>query len=218
MDPVSIIIISGMALSGLIYAGVKRRRKSLKSIVRKAPFKRIEFIEDGETVTIAGNVVFYKRSMNTPLSNRECVYYHTTVERKKSSGKSSHWVKEIDEAAAVNFLIDDGNNVALVEANAIEGLLELDKHYKSGTFNDANTVLESFLKKYNLKSQGVLGFNKQMRYKEGALEEHEYCIVCGTCYWEDAKQYEIEGVKEVLIIKATEEQPVYVTDVKDILI
>ena len=57
-----------------------------------------------------------------------------------------------------------------------------------------------------------------MRYKEGALEKHEYCVVCGTCYWEKASDYEIEGAEEILIIKATKEQPVYITDVKDILI
>ncbi|MEZ5003426.1 MAG: hypothetical protein R2730_10375 [Chitinophagales bacterium] len=218
MEPISFIIISGIVVGISVFASFQNKKRKIKKKMRNAPFKRIEHVTDGETVTIAGNVVFYKRSIKAPLSSRECVYYHVTVERLKSSGKSSKWVKEIDEASAVNFLIDDGEQLALVEANAIEGFLEMDRKYKSGSFNDASQALESFLQKYNIKSTTTFGFNKKMRYKEGALEKHEYCIICGTCYWEKAKDYEIDGPEDILIIKATKEQPVYITDVKDILI
>ncbi|MEZ5008950.1 MAG: hypothetical protein R2753_12435 [Chitinophagales bacterium] len=218
MEPISLLIIGGIVAGGItVFAKFQNQKRLIKNNLRKAPFKRIEHVVDGETVTIAGNVVFYKRSIKAPLSNRECVYYHATVDRMKSSGKSSKWVKEIDEASAVNFLIDDGNLLALVEANAIEGYLEMDKNYKSGSFNDASQALESFLLKYDLKSTTHFGFNKKMRYKEGALEKHEYCIICGTCYWEKAIDYEIDSQEDILIIKATQEQPVYITDVKDIL-
>lgn len=220
MEPISFFIIAATAISAIgITNYLNNRKRKIRNTLRKAPFKRIGLVEDGQTVTIAGNVVLYKRFMEAPLSSRKCVYYHATVARKKSSGKnSSKWITEIDEAASVNFLIDDGRNLALVDANAIEGFLEMDEHYKSGMFKDTTPVMERFLNKYQIKSKTFLGSNKRLRYKEGALEEHEYCIVCGTCFWANAKDYDISGHNEILVIKASDEQPVFVTDVKDVLL
>lgn len=218
MEPIILTIILTAVATGIAAVSYVDSKKIIKKKMRKAPFKRIALVENGETVSIAGNVVFHKRFISAPLSERECVFYHATVERKKSSGKSSKWVNEIDEAAAVNFLLDDGDRLAIVDANAVEGYLEMDEHYRSGSFNPATPIMESFLNKYQYTSKGLLGFNKNMRYKEGALEKHEYCIVCGTCFWEKASDHDIEGVEEVLVIKATKAQPVYISDKKDLLI
>lgn len=210
------IIISTTA--GVIATSLYNRRyNQVKRKLRRAEFKRIQFIQDGETVTVAGNVVFHKRYVQAPLSGRECVYYHVTVERKKSSGKNSHWVKEIDEASCVDFLLDDGESQALIEASAIEGYLEKDALYRSGTFNDATPVMEAFLQKYSFKSTGPFGLNRALRYREGALEKHEYVVVSGQCQWEDAAAHELEGEK-VLVIRASKENPVYISDVKDVLV
>ena len=218
MEPIIVSIIITAVATGIAAFSYVDSKKIIQKKMRKAPFKRIALVENGETVTIAGNVVFHKRFITAPLSDRECVYYHATVERKKSSGKSTKWVNEIDEAAAVNFLLDDGDRVAVVDANAVEGYIEMDEHYKSGAFNPATPKMESFLNKYQYTSKGIMGFNKNMRYKEGALEKHEYCIVCGTCYWEKAADHDIEGYEEVLVIKSTKGNPVYISDKEDILI
>ena len=220
IEPFIIAALVISAASGIVGTSVFYRRKAvIKRKLRRADFKRIHLVNDGELVTIAGNVVYHERHMNAPLSGRPCVYYHATVERKKSSGKSSKWVKEIDEASCVDFVLDDGQNLAIVEANAIEGYLEMDEHFRSGTFNDATPTMEAFLNKYNYKSTtSILNMNKPLRYKEGALELHEYVIVCGTCSWESAKDYDIQGHEQVLVIRATQEHPVYISDVKDILV
>jgi hypothetical protein len=207
-------VASGVAGSSFYY----RRNRRIRRRMRKAPFKRLHLINDGEIVTTAGNVLYFKRHMTAPLSGRECVYYHITVERKKSSGKSSKWVKEIDEASCVDFILDDGTSIAIVEASAIEGFLEMDKNYRSGTFNDATRIMNDFLAKYNYKSTAMFGINKTLRYKEGAMEKHEYVIVSGQCQWEAAADYEIEDREQVLVIRGTRERPLYISDVKDILV
>jgi hypothetical protein len=218
MEPILIsIIITGIAtfVAAVTY---KNRKKAFQKKIRKAPFKRIAMVEEGETVTIAGNIVIHQKQILAPLSDRECVFYHATVERKKSSGKNTDWVTEINETTAVQFLLDDGDHLALINTNKIEGCLELDKNYKSGTFNPATPKMEAFLNKYKITSKGPMGYNKNLRYKEGALEKHEYCVVCGTCYWEKAVKYGIESVEDILVIKDSGSQPVYISDIKDILI
>ncbi len=218
MEPIIIsLIITGIAT--IVAAKAHRdKKKAFQQKIRKAPFKRIAMVENGETVTIAGNIVPHKRLIEAPLSDRSCVFYNATVESQKSKGKSTEWVKEIDEVSAVSFFIDDGDFLALVDANAIEAFLEMDAHYKSGTFKPATPKLEAYLKKYQLTSKGVMGFNKNLRYKEGALEKHEYCVITGTCYWEKAINYDIEDVEDILVFKASKHHPLYISDMKDILI
>lgn len=219
MDPIIIASIIIAATSGVIGSSIYYRRSSvIKRKMRRAPFKRIDLVEDGEVVTIAGNVVYHKRHVQAPLSGRECVYYHATVERKKSTGKSSKWVKEIDEASCVDFLIDDGRSKAIVEANAVEGYLDMDGHYRSGTFNQPTDIMQRFLDKYNYKSTLLFGINKTLRYKEGALEKHEYVVVCGKCTWENAAEHEMEGEERVLVIRSTREHPLFISDVEDVLV
>lgn len=218
MEPVIVAIVIISASFGVVASAIYNTRfRKIKRKVRQAEFKRIYNVKDGELVTIAGNVVFHNRYVEAPLSDRQCVYYHATVERKKSSGKNTKWVKEIDEASCVDFLLDDGSDVALVEANAVEGCLEMDANYRSGAFRDADPKMEGFLRKYNFKSTGPFGLNKSLRYKEGALEKHEYVIVCGTCFWEDAQEHGFEDKEKILVIRATSQGPVYISDVKDIL-
>jgi len=219
MEPIIIaaIVISGTI--GMISSAIYHRRfAKIRRKLRKADFKRIQHVQDGQIVTIAGNVVFHKRFVKAPLSERQCVYYHTTVERKKNSGKKSQWVKEIDEASAVDFILDDGEDLALIEANAIEGYLEKDSKYKSQTFVDATPIMEAFLDKYNLTSTGPMGLNKTMKYREGALEKHEYVVVCGQCFWEKAVDHDIKDREMVLVIRATNKTPLYLSDVKDVLV
>jgi hypothetical protein len=211
------LVVTGIAT--IVAANSYRvRKKAFQKKIRKPPFKRIAFVENGETVTIAGNIVPHKRLIEAPLSDRSCVFYHATVEQQKSSGKSSEWVKEIDEISAVPFLLDDGDFLALIDVNTVIAFLEMDARYRSGTFNVATPKLEAYLKKYKLTSKGTLGFNKSLRYKEGSLEKHEYCVVSGTCYWEKAADHEIDGPEEILVIKSSKNNPIYISDIKDILI
>lgn len=195
-----------------------KRTRMIQRKMRKTDFKRIHNIQDGEVVTVAGNVEFFKHSINSPLTGRECVFYHVTVERKKSSGKYSHWVKEIDEASCVDFFLDDGDDIALVEASAVEGYLEMDKNFRSGAFQPASPEMDLFLKKYNFSSKGVFGINKALRYREGALEKHEYVVVCGSCHWESAADHGIEDREKILVIRSTTMHPLYISDVEDVLV
>lgn len=218
MEPIIAAIIISLTAGVITTSAYYRRNARIKRKMRKAPFKRIHLVQEGQVATIAGNVVYHKRHVKAPLSDREGVYYHVTVERRKSSGKNNKWVKEIDEVTCVDFILDDGDQVALIEANAIEGVLDMDKHLRSGTFNDASEKMEGFLNKYNFSSKGNFGFNKSLRYKEGVLEKHEYVVVCGKGHWEPAEEHGIEGQKKVLVIRASKDQPLYISDVEDILV
>jgi hypothetical protein len=102
--------------------------------------------------------------------------------------------------------LDDGSGKALVllEADA-RMALDKDGRYRSGTFDDATPELEAFLSRNGLSSQGFLGFNKRLRYREGVVEEGEQVVISG--------HFNGAGTQEVtLVIGSGFGEPLHLTD------
>jgi hypothetical protein len=88
-----------------------------------------------------------------------------------------------------------------------------DANYSSGAFDDATPELEEFLSIYNLKSTGMFGFNKKLRYREGVLEKDEMCAVLGEGQWNETKDHNLKlpSVK-VLVVTTLQQEKIYLSD------
>ena len=208
-----IIIVIGIIF---LYNYFFSKKSKIKRKLKKAEFKSIGDFKDTEIAKIVGNVVFIDQPLIAPLSNRACSYYYILVEKKVSSGKNSHWKTIIEEEVSSKFLIKDGESYAFINDNKIECHIVQDKSFSSGFFNDATENLEKYLKSKGYESEGLLGFNKTLRYKEGILESDEKIAVFGKGIWTDASTIELpEKYEKVLEITSTEEVPIYLSDDPD---
>ncbi len=154
--------------------------------MRAAPQVRIAGAKDGAKVRLVGRVASHgEERLAAPLSGRACVAFRVHVEERVRGRKSSHWRTMLDEREAVDFVLEDKSGRAIVCARGGKLLIDLDHRQGSGTFHDATPALESYLAQHGQQSTGMLGFNKQLRYREGALEIGETVAVVGVARWED---------------------------------
>lgn len=222
MEKGFIFIAACLLVAGIIVflANFFSKKAMVKRHLRKAVLKRIESVSEGETVKISGRVELTGEALIAPLSGRKCAYYHVLVEQCVNTGKSSHYVKLIEEEVAGKFGIRDGRSCARVvsrDSGVVSGEIESyivdDRKYSSGIFNDPSEVLENYLNSHGKKSDDFMGFNKSIRYKEGILEEGEVISVLGKASWKHAEAGEwSDDFGKLLIIGPTDKMPVYLSD------
>ncbi|MCA6361411.1 MAG: hypothetical protein IM638_00100 [Bacteroidetes bacterium] len=181
--------------------------------IRKHQPQQVSSFREGEAGRVQGKVVFHGQTLRAPLSGRECSYYRVIVEEYRSSGKSGHWHKVIDDVKAGLVLLHDGSGYALINAESARCFIVPDANFNSGTFKDAPAHIEEYLKTHAKKSTGIFGWNKSMRYKEGLLEEGEVVNVAGKAVWRDAKSLGFQlPVDKILVFSAEQDAKLYFTD------
>ncbi|NVO09463.1 MAG: hypothetical protein HXX16_05825 [Bacteroidales bacterium] len=203
------IVILVFVLLGLYF----NKKAVIKRKLKKAVGKKISDIVSGEIAKVVGKVEFVGEPLIAPLSGRRCAYYYVLVEQQKSSGKSTHWDTIIEEEVGGKFVIRDGRHCAHIDSRNVKSVLVEDRQYSSGYGNDATPELEKYLNKHGQKSEGIFGWNKNIRYKEGVLEEGELIAAMGKGEWKSAEQVQLPDTYDrVLEINSTEQEPVYLSD------
>jgi len=185
MEPLTkvLLFVVGLSLAYLVVRTLFRwqyskdawKRRELKS-AQRVPIRKVA---DGTTVKIGGRLSYAGDPLEAPLSGRACACWQVVIERQVRSGNSCEWEELIRDQEARSFFVEDETGRALVEARNPAVALNQDAHFSSGTFNDATERLEAFLASHGKTSVGLLGFNIDMRYREGVLEEGEVVSAWG---------------------------------------
>ena len=158
-----------------------------------------------------------KEPLIAPLSGRQCVFYTIKIEKRVSTGKSSHWKTVIKEEKVQAFFINNNGDFVIVRPtqspkNYVSYLVE-DKKTSSGTFNYPTPEFESLLRKYNIEPLNFLGFNKSLRYREGIIEIGEQITVAGIAKWktlsEPIPDYHYSKIAELV---STDKEKLIITD------
>lgn len=187
----------------------------------KLPMQRISSLKTNEFSKITGRAKAIENPLVAPYSKRKCVFYTIKIEQRKQSGKSSKWKTIVKEEKIQDFLIESGGDYILVnpkqQPKNYLSYLVVDSKTSSGTFNEASIKFENLLKHYNIKSQGFLGFNKQLRYTEGIIEIGEKIIVAGYVNHKTLSQ-QIAGYNysKIVTLKSTNDQKIIITDLPNI--
>lgn len=215
MKPEIIIPIGvGIVIVTVIVASLYFSKKAVvRRKLKKAIDKKISDFISGDIAKVVGKVEFAGEPLIAPLSGRRCAHYYVLVEEKVSSGKESHWKTIIEEEVAGKFVIHDGRYCAHINNQNVKSYLVEDRRYSSGHGNDATPELERYLNAHGYKSEGVFGWNKSIRYKEGVLEEGELIAAVGRGEWKTADQVQLPDTYDrVLEISATDKEPIYLSD------
>jgi hypothetical protein len=232
-----IYLLISIVIAGVFFLIYYFNKKTIiKRKLKKATGRKISDFVSGQIAKVVGKVEYLNEPLLAPLSGRPCAYYYIKVEQLVSSGissnvssnvslrlssgsssnNSSYWKTIIEEEVAGTFIIRDGKYCAHIGTKYIKSCLVEDRKYSSGFFNDASEFLERYLNIHGYNSEGALGFNKTLRYKEGVLEKGELIAVLGRGEWKNASQIQLdESYGNVLAITSTENEPVYLSDDPD---
>lgn len=216
MDQLIVFIIVAIVIIIIFISYFFSKKAMIKRKLKNAEFKSIGDFKDGEIAKIVGNVEFIDEPLISPLSNRKCSYYYIHIEQQVSSGKNSRWKTIIEKEVSSKFLIREGTNFAFINDNNLKCYIVQDRSFSSGVFNDATENLEKYLNSQGHESEGFLGFNKTIRYKEGILESEEKIAVFGKGIWKDVITLELpERYEKVLEITSSEGVAIYLSDDPD---
>lgn len=180
------------------------KRARLKRKIRTTPKSRIADLKDGDIVKIVGRTKSDKALVTSPITNRECIYYHMTIDEKTVAGYRDGWETVVIDRKGNDFWIVDDSGQAYIEMDLPELFITMDTQLSSGVLFETTPRLEAVLANYGLRSKGRI-LNRNFEYREGALEEGEKVAVVGRV------QIEKSPEKRVKIL-ATDTEPVFVTD------
>ncbi len=210
------LLILGGILIVAIVSSYYTKKARIKRKLKKTDQKRIASFRDGDIAKIVGTVEIIETPLEAPLSMRKCASFYVLVERKVSSGKSSHWKKIIEEEGNSTYLIKEGGSYAFINDTHINSYIVRDKEYSSGFLNDATDHLEKYLNSKGHESEGLFNFNKTLRYKEGILEQGEKIAVIGKGQWQEASTLGLpKKYGKVLALTSNEGKPMYLSDDPD---
>lgn len=211
----------GIILLGLIIFGFLSYYYGRKQVVfrKLSKFKRrsINQFRTNELTKITGKALFVHEPLIAPFSKRKCVAYFIKIEQKKSSGKSSYWKTLVKQEDIQDFFIKKGDEVVMVRPTRTpknyDGFLVEDKTVSSGTFNDPTPEFESLLRRYNIDSTSLFGFNKKLRYSEHIIEVGEEITVAGIAKWKEVKDL-VEGYQysRIAALESSDKQKLIITD------
>lgn len=204
-----IVVVCCIVLYGYFFS----KKEIVKRKLKNAEHKKIANFKDGEVSKIIGDIEFVEEPLISPLSKRICSFYYVLIEEKVSTGKNSRWKTLIEEEVSSKFLIKDDANYAFINDQNIKCYIVQDERYSSGFLTDATDHLEKYLIKKGEKSEGFLGFNKTLRYKEGVLERGEKIAVFGKGQWKEAALLNLpKKYDKILEITASEGSAIYLSD------
>jgi hypothetical protein len=211
-----IFIIVAIVIAIIFISYFFSKKARIKRKLKKAAFKKMAEFKDGETAKIVGEVEIIGEPLIAPLSGRKCSYYYIHIEERVKSGKSWHWRTRVEEEVSGKFVIKEGEKYAFINDNNLNCYIVQDRNFSSGFLNDASKNLEKYLNTKGYESEGILGLNRTLRYKEGVLENGEEIAVFGTGKWKDVSALNLpEKYGKVLEITSNNGEAIYLSDDPD---
>jgi len=189
-------------------------------ILRKlsiTPNKPVGSLRTNEFTKITGKALHVREPLIAPLSKRKCIFYSVTIQKRVSTGKSSHWKTIVKEEKIQEFFINNNGDYAIIKPtkspkNFISYLVT-DKKARSGAFNSPTPEFESLLRQYNIESTNFFGFNKSLRYTEGVIEIGELITVAGIAKWKTLSEPIPEyGYSKIAALESSDKQKLIITD------
>jgi hypothetical protein len=151
-----------------------------KRLIQNTPTSKIRSMAIGP-VEINGEVVPPKGEiLKSPFSVSDCVYYRYTIEEYRRSGKSSRWVTVKKGEERIKFYVRDDTGTVLINSQGAEMDIPKDNEYDSSFLRHPPQAVENFLSSIGLRSEGFLGFEKKMRFREYFLAPKDNIYVFGT--------------------------------------
>jgi len=175
----NLVFVLAGALGGL--AGLLLSYKEMGKIIRmiRTSTAEIGSLPADEQVQIVGQADG-DTILSSPITRTNCVLWQVTVSERRSSGKSSHWVKIYNNTSTSPFDVYDATGrMRLYPGRSLELLLKDDVHKSSGVFYSLDEQTQAALKQLGVDTKGFLNMNRPLRVQERYLEKGDEIYVLG---------------------------------------
>ncbi|OGX11067.1 MAG: hypothetical protein A2351_08355 [Omnitrophica bacterium RIFOXYB12_FULL_50_7] len=152
--------------------------------------KKKKLIEDIPTSTVRALALGLAEAQGTardlgkPLishfSRTSCVFFHYKVEEYRSSGKSGRWVTIAEHTSPEYFYLEDKTGRVLICPKGAELHVHTDRKYSNGLGAKDKDLFLAQLDALGIKTDGFLGFGKQLRGEEAYIVPGDELYVIGT--------------------------------------
>ncbi len=163
-----------MVIGGIVgfFTGFSRLKR--KRMIENIPTSTVRGMAMGE-VELAGQAEHCHQALTAPFSNSPCVYYKYKIEEYHSNGKNSHWdtIAKGESTASPFYLKDDTGRVLVSPAKAE---MVIDQKLRTESMNPQ---IENFLTRSGLRSRGLFGFQRRLRFTEWHIKPNEKVYVLG---------------------------------------
>lgn len=193
------------------------KKQSIIRKLKRLPSSKITSLKTNEYVKLTGKALQLEAPLIAPFSKRSCIFYTIVIEEEKGDDDSSSWSTVIKDEKIQPFLIEQNGDYLLISPENspknYTSYLVVDSKTSSGTFNNPSPKFKALLNKYAIKSTNFLGFNRQLRYKEGIVEIGEEITVAGVVRWKTLKE-PIKGYSysKIATLESTQEKELIITD------
>lgn len=192
-------VMAGLGIFSFFW-GFKVREK--KRMIENIPTSKARSVAMG-LVEVSGKAQPYRELITTPFSKVDSVFYRYVVEELRRSGKSSRWVKIAEFSTADWFYIEDETGKVLVSPSSAELYLKEDKKYRAGGWGGGPEA-EAFkicLAEQGIESEGLFGFDKNIRCTETYICPGDSVFVMGTAADNPLVEQSVEGSANICIQK-----------------
>jgi hypothetical protein len=158
--------------------GFTRLRK--KRLIENIPTSTVRSLAMGMTELIGK--ARPKRILSSPLPQTDCIYYRYKIEEYRRSGKSGRWVTIAKgDSCDVPFILEDDTGSVVVYPDKAEIILPHDYSYCTSSFGTSMPQnLEFFMQSSGLRSSGMFGFKKSLRFHEWYIQDGEQVYILGN--------------------------------------
>jgi len=210
-----ILFILGVLIFVILSQIYSKKNRILRKL-KEYSFKNIQQCKDFEYSKLKGNAFPMGEPLISPIGKRKCLYYKVEVLQKRSNGKTSHWHTLVDEEKSLDFILESNAQKALITTNIPKKDKRIhlikDIEHSSRFGKDAPKFLEDYLKSHGANSTGLLGFNKSIRYREGAIEVGEKITVMGIGIWKESDHKFARYSSKSLVISGDAKNKLIITD------
>ncbi|WP_299014643.1 hypothetical protein [uncultured Polaribacter sp.] len=168
MSSTTIIILLALVGFTIVFlASYFDNKQRIIRTLKKLPNKPRSGLKTNQFVKVTGTARQIDEVLIAPYSKRKCVFYNIKIEQEKRSGKNKYWSTIVDEEKIQDFFIEQNGEYVLVKPQQnpknYKSYMVKDKKTSSGIFNAPTPEFLAVLEKYNVKTKGFFGENKQIR-------------------------------------------------------
>jgi hypothetical protein len=196
---------------GIVSFAIGLKSLFLKRMIENIPTSKMRSIAMG-LVEVYGQVVPI-RTMKSPFSRKDCVYYRYDIEEQRTDNKGhSYWVNIKRAETSMPFRLKDETDSVMVDCNGANMNIKVDTVFESGIGHDPPPQVLDFLKTNRIAHDSFLGFNKHMRYTEYFIAPGDSLYILGTAAENRGAAASARHTDNAIIQKGENEKMFYISD------
>ncbi len=178
------------------FRGFQLRKK--KKLIEDIPTSTVRGLALG-LAEVSGTAREFGKLLTSDFSKTPCVFYRYEVEEYRSSGKSGSWVTIAKHTSSEYFYLEDKTGRVLICPAGADLHVHTDRKYSNGIGAKDKDLFLAQLDSMGIKTQGILGFGRQLRCEEAYIVPGDELYAIGTVQPSPLVRGSVQGFENVCV-------------------